>query len=505
MMLYRFIITLGMVLLLPCLVLAQLQTVTIQPGPSTGQDALLKEENPVINYSSSSDFMALAMLNGSSLYRTRALIRFDLSSIPSTAFVKSARLSLYQNTTSLSANGVHEMYNGHNDAYLAKISQPWDETTVTWSNQPAYNKHRNVYIHKSNYPDEDYPDIDITAFVRAWVNDPATNYGMVFRLIDETHEKALIFASSEHQNPARRPRLIVDYYDQYPKIDTVRRRLDVEDGMDAHLGYLNPSTNLGSHHDLMGLAWTCSGIPCGGRGIMQFNNIYIPDSSVVVSAHLNLFQNTSSANAGGGHAPLSGLNDAFIARVTEPWGEYTVTWNNAPDFTTASQKYLPPSEYSSQDYLGIDITDFLNLWRQYPDTNYGMILRLYDENYYRALIFSSSDHPNSAKWPELVIAYKDSATTMDTTNYIRRISPNNPVKLFPNPARTYVTVEVPVGGEPLAHISITDTRGRVVLNLPQKSFTGRKTINLQNLKPGIYFLRLVYPSGSRTTEKLVVY
>jgi hypothetical protein len=41
-----------------------------------------------------------------------------------------------------------------------------------------------------------------------------------------------------------------------------------------------------------------------------------------------------------------------------------------------------------------------------PATNFGFMLRLETEILYRSLLFASSDHSNSALWPELTVSYK---------------------------------------------------------------------------------------------------
>ncbi|MCF8327263.1 MAG: DNRLRE domain-containing protein [Bacteroidales bacterium] len=398
------VIVVILLLQIPVFLSAQLQTLTLQPGPSTGKDAHIGKLNPNSNYGSSDDFMGLAWTCQSTPCGGRGIIEFDLSAIPSSAFVKEARLSLYHNNTSSNANSIHEMSNGVNDAILAFVTQPWSENTITWNNQPEIDNHRNVYLPKSTSPTQDYLDIDVTRFVREWVRKPASNNGMRLQLLNDSAYKALMFASSDHTNPAKRPKLEVEYYDNYPStIDTLNIQLNAEDGFDAYMGYLNPNNNMGQQPDLMALAWTCSGDPCGGRGLFGFYLYWIPDTASIASAKLNLYQNYTSSNAGGSHQTISGDNDGFLSRVTEPWDENIVTWNTAPAFTADGQVYLPPSDSAHEDYLDIDITNFIRYWHVNPNKNYGMNLRLYTEQYYRSLIFASSEHSNTSLWPEMEV------------------------------------------------------------------------------------------------------
>ncbi|MFO8086381.1 MAG: DnaA/Hda family protein [Bacteroidales bacterium] len=165
---------------------AQLQTDSLQPGPANGKDAHLSKTNPAMNIGNSPDFMALAWTSGSNSNEGQGIIEFDLTSIPSTAFVKNARLSLYQNTTTSSGNGGHSMSNGVNDAILARVTQPWSENSVSWNNQPATDEHHNVYLPQSNSSTEDYLDIDVSCFVRDWVLNPTSNHGLMMRLLNDS-------------------------------------------------------------------------------------------------------------------------------------------------------------------------------------------------------------------------------------------------------------------------------------------------------------------------------
>lgn len=480
---------------------AQVQTLTLQPGAANGKDAHLGMLNPGSNQGNTDDFMAMAWTCQGVPCGGKGIIEFDVSAIPTTAFVKSAKLSLYHNNTSSNANGVHEMSNGVNDAILSKVTQSWTENTVTWNNQPATNDHKNVYLHPSNTPTEDYLDIDVTDFVQDWVSDPTSNNGLMLRLLNDSAYKALLFASSDHANPAKRPKLVVEYYDTFPaSMDTINIQLNFEDGFDAYMGYLNPNNNMGSQPDLMALAWTCSGDPCGGRGLFGFKLYWIPDTATIASAKLNLYQNYSSSNAGGSHQTISGDNDGFLSKVLDPWNENTVTWNTAPAFTIDNQKYLPPSTSAHQDYMDINITDFVQYWHANPNVNYGMNLRLYTEQFYRSLIFASSDHSNSSLWPELTVVYYYEQDTSNTS--IHNIYQPFKVNLYPNPARESVKLEVS-SAQIMTGVDIFDPAGRLVYH-DNNEFRNQKIIPLNKLQAGVYFIRMTNDKGEQLTRKLLV-
>ena len=58
---------------------------------------------------------------------------------------------------------------------------------------------------------EDYLDIDVTRLVQAMAAAPSSNFGFLIKLQDETDYRRLNFASSEHADPARHPKLVITY------------------------------------------------------------------------------------------------------------------------------------------------------------------------------------------------------------------------------------------------------------------------------------------------------
>jgi len=162
------------------------------------------------------------------------------------------------------------------------------------------------------------------------------------------------------------------------------------------------SLNYGSHAEFNAVGWTVSGTPVVARSLLYFNLSAIPQSALITSALLSLYYDSASSNGGGVH---SGSNAAYLKRVTASWTENAVTWNNQPSTTTANQVSLPASTSGTQDYTNIDVTIMLTDMIANPSTNYGFMLQLQNENFYKALLFASSDFPVASKRPKLVISY----------------------------------------------------------------------------------------------------
>ena len=67
---------------------------------------------------------------------TRSLIKFDLSTIPPTASIKSANLYLYSDSTPTTGNLIDANY-GSNSFTVQQVASDWVASGVSWSNQPA--------------------------------------------------------------------------------------------------------------------------------------------------------------------------------------------------------------------------------------------------------------------------------------------------------------------------------------------------------------------------------
>ena len=150
------------------------QTVlTLQPGPE-GKDAKIFNIGASANYGDDAEFIASTLYYENNEPGTqRSMIQFDLSSIPTTAGILEATLSLYHNSTSPSAGHV-----GNNASYLRRIIQPWNESTVNFINAPAYSTVNQVYIPASSSPDQDYEFIDVSQLVRDMIANPSQSHGM---------------------------------------------------------------------------------------------------------------------------------------------------------------------------------------------------------------------------------------------------------------------------------------------------------------------------------------
>jgi hypothetical protein len=122
----------------------------------------------------------------------RALVQFDLSSIPPGSTVLSATLYL---TVTSGGNYAVQFY---------PVTQAWSET-VTWDTQPTYDGTSAGSLALSTTACTQVT-VFSTALVTSWINDPASNYGVY--LYPPGGSGQAIFSSREGAYP---PVLVITY------------------------------------------------------------------------------------------------------------------------------------------------------------------------------------------------------------------------------------------------------------------------------------------------------
>ena len=172
--------------------------------------------------------------------------------------------------------------------------------------------------------------------------------------------------------------------------------------------------NLIGNPDLAASTWTYRRVVGVQRDFFGFSGIaFLPAGTTVTAATLSLYglaSGTAVANpSGNSYYPGSpynsyGTNACYIKRVTGPWTESTITWNNQPATTTTNQVALTASA-SQWDYnVTVNVTslvqDIVN-----SGNNYGFCLQQQVESVYRNLNFAGHRNSDATRWPKLTITY----------------------------------------------------------------------------------------------------
>lgn len=236
------------------------------------------------------------------------------------------------------------------------------------------------------------------------------------------------------------------------------------------------SRNIGagdsSQTEIVSAAWTCNamGSPiCNFRNLIWYDVSEVPTTAIITSAKLYLYAKTNALNGNPGNPTFGSDNQSFLQKVTGTWAPGVTGWNNQPSVTTASQKLLPQSTSTRQNYV-IDVTDFVQDWVSTPNNNNGVLLRLVTEQYYNSMIFNSGQAPDSLK-PTLEICY-----TVPTPCNNVTVSGGNG--------------SITVGGlsSPVSMVQVSNATWATVYSQVYNNAPG--TITVPSLPPGTYFVKI---------------
>ena len=186
-------------------------TLTFSAAPANNKNEVHLFGSDIIDQT---DTIAPEIMGASGTYYSdpvniRALLKFDLSEIPDTAEIVSAKLSLYSNPTPLNGIDGNPNYGTDNTLLIQRVGAEWEYNTVTWSNQPAGLTTDQVEIPHTDEPTLDLPDIDVKNLVEAMRAEG--NNGFLIRLKTEQAYNFRIFCSSKYSDATKHPKLEIVY------------------------------------------------------------------------------------------------------------------------------------------------------------------------------------------------------------------------------------------------------------------------------------------------------
>jgi hypothetical protein len=158
-------------------------TTTIHITINASQSTFIASNYPDTNYSSIAlnevgNFTVPVAVESGFLY-------FDTSSLPSTATIVSATLSIF----------VSSVPNDDITLYYYNCISSWNEATLTWNTRPgAAGTPLTSKIYRST--DSGYVSVDITDGVQQWVNGTTYNYGLQLGTINYLTWNSIVYYSS---------------------------------------------------------------------------------------------------------------------------------------------------------------------------------------------------------------------------------------------------------------------------------------------------------------------
>lgn len=151
-------------------------------------------------------FWAGAWTIGDPVYG-RFLIKFNLSDIPASAIIDSARLTLYSVSPVPVGNQSDAMYGSANSCYIQRITSNWTGNATTWNNQPSITTVNQAIVPKSNFSSEDSKNLDVTELVKDMLS--LGNYGFLVKLQAENYYNIRQYSSSYNSDASKHYQLTV--------------------------------------------------------------------------------------------------------------------------------------------------------------------------------------------------------------------------------------------------------------------------------------------------------
>jgi len=357
--------------------------------------------DPDVNYG---DGAALSLRNSDF---KAALLRFDVSSVPQTVNVLSAKLSLH-------------VYNSTNPNPLTvqayRLLRNWTEMGATW-NQAAAGAPWALAGANGLGSDRDdvvidsvimngsgvWYDFDVTSIARLWVQNPGQNFGLVLKTTDGDQVEYEVWSSNYEFAPTVRPKLTIVYstYFSGPTATATRTRTFVPSPTPTRTPTVGPATlvfqrgvgpvpgfagvydtyisNFGDAGANYGISSTLELRSNDVRAaLLLFDLASMPATANIVNAAVSVHVDyKTNDNA----MPVS------LFRVIRDWGEMEATWINAtaatlwsvPGANGGADRSTTPAAtavMSNADaWYDFDVTNLVRQWLANPAENKGVILK----------------------------------------------------------------------------------------------------------------------------------
>jgi len=216
--------TLIILLLITIRVEAQLNF-SIKLNENFGKDARIdsRTSQANLNFGNSNSLGIWTWTISGGLSINRTLLSIPISHIPTDAIIQNARLKLFHDTNSPFSMG----QSGDNSFTVRRITGKWKEDSVTWNNQPTVtnlNQYNYIFNISQSNPDV---ELTITNLLLAARDNGDSSLNIMLQLNTEQMFRSLIFASSEHPDSTKRPRLDIQF--GLPEVNLIRPTL-----LDSH-------------------------------------------------------------------------------------------------------------------------------------------------------------------------------------------------------------------------------------------------------------------------------
>jgi RHS repeat-associated protein len=162
----------------------------------------------------------------------RSALRFDVSSIPSTAYVASATVGLHAPSEAINTSGAE--LRRTEETWTSALNWRYRDATNLWLKEGGYYSSADTTVKTSERGSAPgwwiFSDADMTQFAQEWVSGKHANQGLILKLRDDNvrectvsscKERSIVFDSSAATNSSFRPYLALTYYPEAPATSKV--------------------------------------------------------------------------------------------------------------------------------------------------------------------------------------------------------------------------------------------------------------------------------------------
>lgn len=184
---------------------ASIQILHLQPGSEEGKDTYVSLLDPDYNLDNLSSLcIGYHSLNHPTRYRS--YMYFDVSSsLPLDAVVTSTYLKIN-----------HRIFMGTGSLQIGiyPVTGDWEESTITWNNQPTSSSEAESTDYLSSSTENTWIFFNIGDLVKGWVDGSIPNKGMLLKPVHEPATNGTCFSSSDISETFSyyRPQLLITYY-----------------------------------------------------------------------------------------------------------------------------------------------------------------------------------------------------------------------------------------------------------------------------------------------------
>jgi hypothetical protein len=391
-----------------------------QAGYTGCVDTRISEENPHANFGNGE--LILGMKG-----RVGTLIRFDVSSIPANAIVQQAGLSLF----------VHNY--GQRTVPIIAAAYPvirtWEEMEATWfkatdsddwglpgCNDTTDDRSPTPLDHETIYDRDQWRTWDVTAAAQVWVQDAASNKGVLIQQTNKEVGGEYDVRHSEYPGVDVRPYLTITYTlgtptptqpptpaplpcDGTPEpgalLAVLQQGVGYEGVEDTWLNFDDRETSYA------GEWYMHVGYKQHDSGLIKYDVSGIPQESRIVCAALSLFAERWS----GGPLDVGAYQvqrENSVGEATWTWATSVVPWQmggcNGPDdrLQTPESVVTVSTIYA---WYHLDLTRVVDGWVNGWLPNHGVSLQAVDELDMDTVWFTASEDGTVANRPKLVVLY----------------------------------------------------------------------------------------------------